>query len=60
MSSSPKEVKALNNGADDYFLWILMFMQGNKFALNQNILFKQLIPIPYFSAHSKSHRYFTF
>ena len=32
-----------NNGADDYFLWILMFMQGNKFALNQNILFKHVL-----------------
>lgn len=31
-----------NNGADDYFLWILMFMQDREFALNQDILFEHI------------------
>ena len=32
-----------HNGADDYFLWLCMFAEGKKFALNQKILFEHII-----------------
>lgn len=31
------------NGADDYFLWLLMFSENKKFALNQEVLFEHVI-----------------
>lgn len=32
-----------NNGADDYFLWLAMWAQNKKFALNQDILFEHVM-----------------
>ena len=32
-----------NNGADDYFLWLLMAGEGKSFALNQEVLFEHVI-----------------
>lgn len=32
-----------NNGADDYFLWLLMVGEGKAFSLNQEILFEHVI-----------------
>lgn len=32
-----------NNGADDYFLWILMLAQKRKFAINGRLLYKHVI-----------------
>lgn len=32
-----------NNGADDYFLWLLMAGEGKVFSLNQEILFEHVI-----------------
>jgi glycosyltransferase involved in cell wall biosynthesis len=45
-SSIPKEWKMNvmnNNGADDYFLWLLMMGQGKRFALNDDILFEHIV-----------------
>lgn len=32
-----------NNGADDYFPWLLMAGEGKSFVLNQEVLFKYVI-----------------
>lgn len=32
-----------NNGADDYFLWLLMAGEGKIFALNQEVLFEHVV-----------------
>lgn len=45
-SSIPKEWEGnilKNNGADDYFLWILMMGQGKHFALNDEVLFEHIV-----------------
>lgn len=33
----------INNGADDYFLWLCMMAEGKRFVLNQEVLFKHVI-----------------
>lgn len=38
-----KEKILKNNGADDYFLWLLMVGEGKVFSLNQEILFEHVI-----------------
>lgn len=35
-----KNVILKNNGADDYFLWILMLLNGKKLGCNYNVLYK--------------------
>ena len=37
-----KENILKNNGADDYFLWLLMASKGSVFSLNQEILFEHV------------------
>lgn len=32
-----------HNGADDYFLWLLMAAEGRTFALNQEVLFEHVV-----------------
>ena len=32
-----------HNGADDYFLWLLMAGEGKRFALNQEVLFEHVV-----------------
>lgn len=38
-----KEKLLKNNGADDYFLWLLMAAEEKIFALNQGILFEHIV-----------------
>ena len=33
----------LNNGSDDFFLWLLMLSEGKKFTINRSILFEHII-----------------
>lgn len=33
----------VDNGADDYFLWLCMMAEGKRFALNQDVLFEHVI-----------------
>lgn len=33
----------VNNGADDYFLWLCMMAEGKQFVLNQEVLFEHMI-----------------
>jgi len=33
----------VNNGADDYFLWLCMMAEDKQFALNQDVLFQHVI-----------------
>lgn len=32
-----------NNGADDFFLWILMLSEGKKFGINRKVLYQHII-----------------
>lgn len=33
----------VNNGADDYFLWLCMMAEGKRFVLNQEVLFEHVL-----------------
>lgn len=38
-----KDKILVNNGADDYFLWLLMFAENRTFSLNQEVLFEHIL-----------------
>lgn len=38
-----KETELVNNGADDWLLWVCMLAEGRKFSLNHEILFEHVV-----------------